>query len=162
MAQKVKAIPDPSRAVMPYLCIKDAARALEFYKQAFGATETTRLMMPDGRVGHAEMKIGEAVIMMADEFPEMGFRGPQALGGTPVTIHVYVADVDALIAQAVAAGAELEAPVKDEFYGDRSGRLFDPFGHRWMFATHQEDVSPEELQRRAAALFGAAVGKEKR
>jgi PhnB protein len=161
MAQKVKAIPDHYPVVMPYLCIKDAAQALEFYKRAFGATERMRLMQPDGRVGHAEIKIGGAVIMMADEFPEMGFRGPQSLGGTPVSIHVYVEDVDALIERAVAAGAKLEAPAKNEFYGDRSCRLFDPFGHRWMFATHIEDVSPEEMQRRAAALFAGADAKEK-
>ncbi len=154
MANTAKPIPDGYRHATPYLCVRGAASALEFYKKAFGATEVMRLAQPDGRVGHAEIRIGESVIMLADEFPEMGVRSPQSLGGSPVTIHFYVDDVDALAKQAVAAGATLQRPVADQFYGDRSGSLVDPFGHVWMIATHKEDVSPEEMQRRAAALYG--------
>lgn len=160
MGHKVKAIPDHYPVVMPYLSIKGAEKALAFYKKAFGAVEANRIMQPDGRVGHAEIKIGSAVIMLADEFPEMDFKSPQSYGGTSVGIHVYVEDVDAITAQAVAAGAKLDRPVKDEFYGDRSSSLHDPFGHRWVFATHIEDVSPEEMQRRAAELFGGDNAKE--
>jgi PhnB protein len=147
-------IPNTHHQATPYLSIRDAARALDFYRDAFGATERSRLMQPDGRVGHAEIMIGEAQIMLADEFPEMGFKGPLAFGGTPVTMHLYVADVDAFTARAVAAGATLERPVADQFYGDRSGTIVDPFGHRWMIATHKEDVSEEEMQRRASKMFG--------
>lgn len=154
MAKPVKAIPDDFPGATPYLSIKGAASAIDFYTKAFGATEIMRLGMPDGRIGHADLRIGAATIMLADEFPEMGFHGPQSLGGTPVAIHLYVEDVDALAKQAIAAGAKLESPVKDEFYGDRVARLNDPYGHRWMFATRKEDVSPEEMRRRAAALFG--------
>lgn len=159
MANPVKSIPDEFPGATPYLSVKGAAGAIDFYKQAFGATEIMRLPMPDGRVGHADLKVGAATIMLADEFPEMGFRGPQSLGGTPVAIHLYVEDVDAFVKTALAAGAKLESPVKDEFYGDRVARLIDPYGHRWMFATRREDVSPEEMQRRAAALFGGADTK---
>jgi PhnB protein len=154
-----KPIPDDYPGATPYLCIKGAAQALDFYQRAFGGKEFMRLMQPDGRVGHAEFKIGNTPIMLADEFPEMGFRSPQSLGGTPVTIHLYVTDVDAFAKQAVAAGAKLEEPVKDQFYGDRTARFTDPFGHRWMFATHKEDVSPQEMHRRAAALFGGSDAK---
>lgn len=162
MTKPVKAIPDDFPGATPYLSISGAASAIEFYAKAFGATEIMRLAMPDGRIGHADLKIGGATIMLADEFPEMGFRGPQSLGGTPVTIHLYVEDVDALAQRAVAAGATLESAVKDEFYGDRVARLKDPYGHRWMFATRQEDVSPDEMRRRAAALFGVTEAKEGR
>src|SRR5262249_16349219 len=127
---------------------KDAARAIEFYERAFGATELFRLAEPSGRIGHAELKIGEARIMLSDEYAEMGVRSPQSLGGTPVRIHLYVEDVDALAARAVAAGAALQRPVTDQFYGDRSGWLVDPFGHQWNISTHKEDVSAEEMQRR--------------
>jgi len=151
MASTVKAIPDGYQGATPYLCIRDAARAIEFYKQAFGATEGMRLVQPDGRVGHAEIRIGAAVIMLADEFPEMNVRSPQALGGSPVTIHIYVADVDAVAKRAVAAGTKVLRPVQDQFYGDRSVWFEDPFGHNWSFATHIEDVSPEEMQKRAKA-----------
>ena len=149
-----KPIPEGRHAATPYLSVRDAVRALEFYRDAFGATEKSRLMQPDGRVGHAEIAIGEAQIMLADEFPEMGLKSPLALGGTPVTIHLYVADVDAFAARAVAAGATLKRAVVDQFYGDRSGTLVDPFGHVWMIATHKEDVSPEEMQRRLSKLYG--------
>lgn len=152
MATTVKAIPEGFEAATPYLCIKGAAGAIELYKKAFGATETMRLAGPDGRIGHAEMQIGKARIMLADEHPEMGFLSPATLGGSPVTIHLYVEDVDALAAQAEAAGVKVLRPVADQFYGDRAGRFEDPFGHVWHFATHKEDVSNEEMQRRAAAF----------
>lgn len=153
MTTKAKTIPEGYERATPYLCIKEAARAIEFYKRAFGATETMRLAQPDGRIGHAEIRIGGAPIMLADEFPEMGFRSPQSLGGSPVVIHLYVDDVDALASQAVAAGAKVLRPVADQFYGDRSGTLTDPFGHVWTIATHTEDVSTEEIRKRAAALY---------
>ena len=135
------------------MCCRDAARAIEFYKQAFGATEFMRLAEPSGKIGHAEMKIGDAVIMLADEYPDHGAISPQSLGGTAVTIHLYVGDVDALVTRAGAAGAKIERPPTDEFYGDRSATLSDPFGHRWMFASHIEDVSPEEMGRRYQAMM---------
>ena len=148
-----KTIPDGQGRATPYLCVDDGVRAIEFYRKAFDATEVMRLTQPDGRIGHAELKIGPADLWLSDEFAEMGIRGPKSLGGTPVTIHLYVGDVDAVVARAVAAGATLERPVADQFYGDRSGNLVDPFGHRWMIATHTEDVSPAEMQRRFAALY---------
>jgi len=154
MANTVQAIPAGYQGATPYLSIKGAARAIEFYKRAFNATERMRLEQPDGRIGHAELTIGGALIMLADEFPEMNFRSPQTLGGSPVTIHIYVEDVDALGRQAAAAGATVLRPVQDQFYGDRTGQFEDPFGHRWSFATHIEDVSPEEMKKRAAALHG--------
>jgi len=151
MANTVKAIPEGFEGATPYLSIKGAADAIEFYKKAFGATETMRMAGPDGRIGHAEIKIGKANIMLADEHPEIGFLSPRTLGGSPVTIHIYVEDVDALAARAEAAGAKLKRPVADQFYGDRTGQFEDPFGHVWHFATHKEDVSREEMQKRAAA-----------
>jgi PhnB protein len=153
MATTTKPIPDGFERATPYLCCKDAARAIEFYKKAFGAVETMRLAEPSGRIGHAEIKIGDAPIMLSDEYPEMDVRSPLSFGGSPVMIHLYVADVDALAKQAVAAGATLVRPLEDQFYGDRSGTLADPFGHRWMIATHKEDVSPEEMGKRYAALM---------
>jgi PhnB protein len=150
-----KPIPAGYEAAIPYLSIRGAAAAIDFYKRAFGATELMRVAQPDGRVGHAEIKIGQAMVMLADEFPEMGFKSPQAYGGSPVTIHLYVEDVDAVARQAVGAGATLQRPVEDQFYGDRAGQLVDPFGHVWHVSTHKEDVPPEELRRRAAALHGA-------
>jgi len=152
MANTVKAIPEGSEGATPYLAIKGAAAAIEFYKKAFGATEIMRMAGPDGRIGHAEIKIGKAKLMLADEHPEIGFLGPRTLGGSPITIHVYVEDVDALVAQAAAAGAKVTRAVADQFYGDRAGQLEDPFGHVWFFATHKEDLSNEELQKRAAAF----------
>ncbi len=154
MTPKVKPIPDDYTHVTPYLCCRNAAGAIEFYKSVFAATELMRIAQPDGKVGHAEIKIGESIIMLADEFPEMKFRSPQSLGGSPVSILLYVENVDAVVEKAVAAGSKLQRPVKDEFYGDRSGQLIDPFGHVWMIATHIEDVSPEEMRKRAAALYG--------
>jgi PhnB protein len=145
-----KPIPDGYHALTPYLIVKGAARAIEFYQRAFDATVLFRMDQPDGRVGHAELRIGDSRLMLADEFPEIGASGPEAIGGSPVTMFLYVEDVDATAARAVAAGARLTRPVADQFYGDRTGGVTDPFGHVWLLATHVEDVSPEELQRRAA------------
>ncbi len=145
-------IPEGAAHATPYLSVRGAAEALAFYQRAFGALETMRIAQPDGRIGHAEFRIGQALLMLADEFPDHGFVGPKTLGGTSVSVHVYVEDVDALAERAVAAGAKLLRPVADEFYGDRSAALEDPFGHRWRFASRIEEVSTEEIQRRAAAL----------
>ena len=138
----------------PYLCVHDAAGALEFYKKAFGATETIRLAGPDGRIGHAEIRIGDVIVMLADEFPEIGVVSPRTLGGTPVTLTMDVQDADATVHQAISAGATELRPLKDQFYGRRSGKIQDPFGHRWDIGMIIEDVSPEEIQRRAAAACG--------
>lgn len=150
MATNVKPIPEGYHSVTPYLIVKGAAKAIEFYKQAFGATETLRMAQPDGRIGHAELKIGDSTIMLADEFPEINARGPESLGGTPVMIHLYVEDVDGVAKKASSAGAKELRPVKDQFYGDRSGMFADPFGHKWNIATHKEDLSDEEIRKRAA------------
>lgn len=147
----VKPIPEGYHTVTPYLIVDGAAGALEFYKKAFGATELFRMDAPDGRVAHAEIKIGDSVIMLADEYPEMGFRGPQALGGSASSILLYVDDVDASFKQALAAGGTEMRAVQDQFYGDRSGTLKDPLGHVWTISTHKEDLSPEEIARRQAA-----------
>jgi PhnB protein len=149
----VKPIPDNYPRLSPYLCVDGAGKAIEFYCKAFGATERMRMGAPGGKIGHAELEIEGALIMLADEHPEMGFRSPQSLGGSPVLIHMYVEDVDAFCARAVSAGATLVRPVADQFYGDRSGQLTDPFGHAWSVATHKEDVSPEEMKKRAEALY---------
>jgi PhnB protein len=149
----VKPIPDGYHTVTPYLVVKDAARALDFYKKAFGATELMRMADPSGKIGHAEIKIGNSPIMLADEFPDMGFRGPQSLGGTPVSILLYVEDVDSRFQQALAAGATTLKPLQDQFYGDRSGTVTDPFGHVWTIATHREDVPPEEMHKRMEAAM---------
>jgi PhnB protein len=156
MSKPANSIPDGFHGVTPYLCCRDAARAIEFYKQAFGATEMMRLAEPSGRIGHADLRIGDAVIMLADEYPDMGVKSPQAFGGSPVGLHLYVDDVDAVTKRAVAAGAKLVRPVEDQFYGDRSGTLEDPFGHRWYIATHKEDLTSEEVNRRYAALMKPA------
>ena len=154
MNTKAKPVPEGFHTATPYLIITNAARAIEFYKDVFGATELTRLATPDGKVGHAEIKIGDSRLMLADEFPEWDARSPQTIGGSAVHIMLYVEDVDAVVSRAVGAGAQLFKPVADQFYGDRSGSITDPFGHKWTIATHKEDVSPEEMKRRAAALFG--------
>ncbi|MEX2174617.1 MAG: VOC family protein [Pirellulaceae bacterium] len=151
----VKPIPDGYHTATPYLVIGGAAQAIEFYKQAFGAKELFRMAGPGGKVGHAEIKIGDSPIMLADEHPELGFKGPKSLGGTPVGIMLYVPDVDAVVAKAVAAGATVMRPVQNQFYGDRSGTLTDPFGHNWTIATHVEDVSHEEMGRRAEAAMAS-------
>jgi PhnB protein len=147
-------IPADQTGAVPHLIVHDAAAALAFYAGAFGAVETLRLTEPGGRIGHAELAIGKAQFFLAAEYPELGFVGPKALGGTPVSISVFVEDVDELVARATAAGAELLRPVTDEFYGDRVASLRDPFGHRWSFHTRIEEVGPEEMQRRMAALTG--------
>jgi PhnB protein len=151
MTNKVKPIPEGYHTATPYLIVTGAAKAIEFYKSAFGADEIMRMPQPDGRIGHAEIKIGDSTIMLADEFPEMGARSPQSLGGSPVSILLYVEDVDTVFAQAVAAGAKVQRPLADQFYGDRTGGVTDPFGHVWYIATHKEDVSEEEMKKRAAA-----------
>ena len=151
----VKPIPDGYHSVTPYLVIKGAAAAIDYYKEAFGATELFR-MEHEGKVGHAEIKIGDSPIMLADEHPEMGHVGPKTLGGTPVGIMIYVDDVDTVYNRAIAKGGVEFKPLQDQFYGDRSGTLTDPFGHLWTVATHKEDVSPEEMDRRMAAAKGAA------
>jgi PhnB protein len=138
--------------VTPYLIVKGAAKAIEFYKEVLGATELMRFPGPNGNIGHAEIKIGDCQVMLADEIPGMGFSSPETLRGTPVGLVVYVEDVDACAAKAIAAGARIVKPVQDQFYGDRSGTFTDPFGHLWTISTHIEDVSPAELQRRMAAM----------
>jgi PhnB protein len=151
MPEKVKPIPDGYHSVTPYMVFDGAARAIEFYKQAFGAAELFRMEGPDGRIAHAEIKIGDSHVMLGDESPEMGARGPRSIGGSPVSLMLYVEDVDAVVSQAVEAGAKLTRPVANQFYGDRAGGVEDPFGYAWYVATHVEDVPHEELQRRAAA-----------
>ncbi len=138
--------------IVPYLSVRGAASAIEFYKKAFGATETLRLMDPSGRIGHAEIRIGESRLMLADEFPEYGNLGPQSRGGATASLSLEVDDVDASAAQAVAAGAKLLSPVKDEFYGERCGKVEDPFGHIWQISTRTEELTQEEMQRRYDAL----------
>ena len=147
----VNPIPDGYQAVTPYLIVSGAARALDFYTQVFGATEIMRMPGPNG-IAHAEIRIGDSVVMLADESPDMGYKGPVALGGSPVSLMLYVADVDATFQRAIAAGAVQQRPVRDQFYGDRSGTLEDPFGHVWTVATHIEDVAPDEIDRRLAAM----------
>jgi PhnB protein len=154
----VKPVPDGYNSVIPYLHVKGAAQAIDFYKSVFGATEKGRLPDPAGNVVHAELKIGDSMIMLSDEFPKMGALGPQSVGGTPVTLHLYVENVDAVAQKAVAAGATLDRPVQNQFYGDRSGSLTDPFGHKWHVATHVEDVAPDELAKRAAAAMAQPAG----
>src|SRR5438477_4071276 len=149
-----KPIPDGYPTLTPYLIVADGAGAIAFYEKAFGARLRLKLDAPGGRIGHAELEIGDSVIMLADEHPQIGARGPRAFGGSPVGLHLYLPDVDAVVARAVAAGARLVHPVEDKFYGDRMGTIEDPFGHRWYVTTHIEDVTPQEIARRAAALQG--------
>lgn len=150
----VKPIPDNYPRVTPYLSIDGAAAAIEFYKKAYGATERMRMDAPGGKVGHAEIEIEGGLVMLADEYPDMDFRSPKALGGSPVTIHIYVENVDAFCERAAGAGATVVRPVADQFYGDRSCQLKDPFGHTWSIATHVEDVSEAEMQKRMAKMGG--------
>jgi len=154
----VKSIPEGYHSVTPYLIIKGAADAIEFYKKAFGATELFRFPAPDGKIGHAEIKIGDSPIMLADEFAEMGYKGPQALGGSPVSLMIYLEDVDTVFNRAVEAGASVKEAVQDKFYGDRTGTLTDPFGHVWHVSTHKEDVSMEEMEERAKQASAKASG----
>jgi PhnB protein len=148
--RKVKPIPDGYHAITPYLSIRDATSAIAFYTKAFGAKLTVRMDAPGGKVGHAEMKIGDSVVMLADEAPEMDFVSPQARGGTSVLMHLYVKDVDATVEQAVRAGAKMIRPVQDQFYGDRAGGIEDPYGHRWYIATHKEELTPAQIRKRMA------------
>jgi PhnB protein len=150
----VNPIPDGYARLTPYICVQGASDAIDFYTRVFGAQERMRMAGPDGRIGHAEIEIGDAVLMISDEHPEMDVRAPTSIGGTATTLNLYVEDVDATVGRAVAQGATLLRPVQDQFYGDRSGQIQDPFGHRWSIATHIEDVSPDEMQRRAQALAG--------
>jgi PhnB protein len=150
----VKPIPDGYHSVTPYLIVDGAARALDFYKEALGAQELYRMPMPDGRIAHSELRIGNSIVMLADENPQMNARGPKSLGGSPITLMVYVEDVDKVFARAVAAGATVQRPIANQFYGDRTGGVTDPFGHVWYLATHVEDVPPDEMERRMKAQRG--------
>jgi PhnB protein len=149
----VKPIPEGHNHVSPYLIVNGAARALDFYKKAFGATELMRHTSPDGKVGHAEVRIGDTVVMLADEHPDHDAHAPGKFGGSPVSLHMYVEDVDTIWSQALAAGARIKRPLDNQFYGDRNGALEDPFGHTWNLSSHVEDVSMEELDRRVAAMM---------
>ena len=151
MPAAVKAIPEGYHTVTPYLIFTGASEAIAFYKKALGAEEVMRLGGPGGRIGHAEIKIGDSRVMLADEHPEIGALSPKTVGGSPVSIHLYVEDVDRAVQRAVAAGAKLVRPVADQFYGDRTCGIEDPFGYRWFIATRQEDLTSEEIRRRAAA-----------
>lgn len=153
MSDAVKAVPEGYEGITPYLVCRNAEAAIDFYARAFGAKKLFRIGSP-GMVGHAEMKIGNAVIMLADEHPEMGAVSPQTIGGTAVSLMFYVDDVDSFTENAITEGLTVIKPVSDQFYGDRSGMFEDPFGHRWSIATHKEDVSPEEMNRRASAMYG--------
>jgi uncharacterized glyoxalase superfamily protein PhnB len=160
-AKKVSPIPEGHHTVTAHLIIRGAAQAIEFYKKAFGAQEISRMLGPDGKsIVHAEIKIGDSFVFLVDEMPQMGARSPQALGGTAVTFHLYVEDADAVFNQAVAAGAKVQMPLADMFWGDRFGKLADPFGHEWSVATHKEDLTPEEMQKRAAAAFAQMPQKQ--
>ena len=152
MADKVKPIPEGYHNVTPYLVVDGAAAAIEFYKKVFGATEVMRMPAPGGRIGHAEIKIGDSHVMLADENPEMNALSPKSAGGSSISLLLYVENVDKTVQSAVAAGAKLERPVEDKFYGDRMGGIKDPFGHQWYVGTHIEGVSPEEMKKRMAAM----------
>jgi PhnB protein len=154
----VQPIPEGYPRLTPYLCVDGAARAIEFYTEVLGATEKMRMPGPDGKIGHAELALGESVIMLADEHPDIGFLSPVRIGGTAVTLHAYVEDVDAVFERALAAGAKSLRPVENQFYGDRSAQFEDPFGHRWSIATHVEDVDPDEMARRAEQAATASGG----
>jgi len=159
MAGNVKPIPENYHRVTPYLIVDGAADAIAFYKAAFGATEIMRMPAPEGRIGHAEIKIGDSIVMLADGSAEMGYKSPHTLGGSPISLLLYVEDVDRVVDRAVAAGAKLTRPVADQFYGDRTGGIEDAWGHQWYVATHVEDVSPEEMKRRMEEKMSTAVAK---
>lgn len=152
MANHVKPKPDGYHNITPYLVVKGAAAAIDFYKKVFGASEIMRMPQPDGRIGHAELKIGDSIVMLADEYPEINIIGPGTLGNSTVGLLLYVDDSDKTFNLAVSSGARVEKPLTDQFYGDRSGTVIDPFGHKWTIATHKEDVTPEEMDRRMAAM----------
>jgi PhnB protein len=161
MAGNVKPIPEGYRSVTPYLTLDDAAKALDFYKRAFGAQQTVRMDAPGGKIAHAEMKIGDSMIMLGDEMPNSGSRSPKSLGGTTAGVMLYVEDVDKVFNQAVSAGAEAEMPPTDMFWGDRYGKLKDPFGHSWSVATHKEDVAPAEMQKRMQDMMAKMAQQTK-
>ena len=153
----VKPIPEGFHSVTPYLFVRNAAGAMDFYKDVFGAAELVRMRGPDGRIMHAELKIGDSIVMLADENPSMGMMSPQTVGGFSTGMHVYVENADPVVQRAVAAGAKILRPIKNQFYGDRSGTVLDPFGHMWSISTHVEDVSPDEMKKRMAAASQAAA-----
>lgn len=151
----VRPVPEGYSAITPYLIVAGAANAIDYYKQVFDAQELMRFGGPDGTIGHAELQIGDSRIMLADENPQMGYRSPKTLGGSPTSLMLYVDDVDQVFSRAITGGAQTHQDIKDQFYGDRSGTLIDPFGHVWTIATHIEDVAPEEMQRRMEAMTAA-------
>jgi PhnB protein len=150
----VRPIPEGYPQVTPYLIVDDASAAIDFYSNVFGAKERVRMPAPEGKIGHAELQLGDSLIMLADEFPDMGNRGPRSVGGSPVTVSVYTEDVDDVHERALKAGAKELRPVENQFYGDRAGQFEDPFGHRWSVATHVEDVPADEMERRVAEMMG--------
>ena len=152
----VKPIPDGYHSVIPYLIVDGAGGAIDWYTKTLGAKELVRMPMPGGKIGHAELKLGDSIVMLADEFPDMGARSPKTIGGSPVTICVYVEDVDAVYDAAVQGGATVLQPLENKFYGDRAGQVEDPYGHVWNLMTHVEDVSPEEMQKRMAEQTAGA------
>lgn len=154
----VKPIPEGYHSVTPYLIVRGGGAAIEYYSKAFGAVELFRIPAPGGTVGHAEIKIGDSIIMLADEHPTMGYNGPETIGGSPVSLMIYVEDVDTVFERAVTAGGAVKQALEDKFYGDRSGTIVDPFGHIWHISTHKEDVSAEEMERRAKEFSAAASG----
>jgi PhnB protein len=154
----VKSIPEGYHNVTPYLHVRGAANAIDFYKRAFGASEIMRMLGPNGRIMHAELRIGDSIVMLADESPETGVMSPQTVGGYSVGLLLYVENVDAVIQKGVESGAKLLRPIKNQFYGDRSGSLLDPFGHMWTVATHVEDVSGEEMRKRMTAAMSQTAG----
>jgi len=158
MAKAQSYVPEGYRTVTPYLVIRDAAKAIEFYKKAFGAKEAMSMPMPDGKIAHAEIQIGDSMVMISDEIPEFGTKSPETLNGTPVGIFLYVPDVDATFKQAIASGATEVMPVADQFWGDRYGKVRDPFGHQWNIATHTEDLTPAEIGERAAKAMSSGAG----
>jgi PhnB protein len=155
MPKSVKPIPSDYGQVTPILVVRNAAKAIDFYKRVFGATESMRIADPNGKVGHADLLIGKSHLMLSDEYPEMDAQGPEFFGGSPVAIHVYVEDVDGVATRAVLEGAKLVKPVEDQFYGDRSGKITDPFGHTWWIASRKENLTQEEMKKRAAEMYEA-------
>jgi PhnB protein len=162
MRTKLKYTPEGFHAITPYLTVKNGQEAIEFYQRAFGARERVRMPMPDGKVAHAELQIADSIIMLGEECPEHGGLSPETLGGSPVGLALYVENVDDAFERAVGAGASVKEPVEDKFWGDRSGSLVDPFGHKWMLLTHIEDVSPQEMKKRMAEAFSTASAGSKK
>jgi PhnB protein len=158
----VKPIPSGCHSLNTYLCVRNSDKAIDFYKKAFGAQEVSRMIGPDGKVMHAELRIGDSILMLSDEFPEMGNKSPQTLGGSACTVMLYTENVDSLWDQAVKAGAEVKMPLNNMFWGDRFGSMVDPFGHNWSMAQHIEDVSPEEMKKRQEAFFKQQMAGSKK